>query len=219
MTRNDYHLSDFFWMCWNMLKPSDNLECPGRSLVFFRSEIHEGSCVMGITMGLLGRRMVSFLFPLPFLRHCVAMSCLHLLAGLLMKQCLFQTIFIENNVSSCCSVSWKHFAAALLMKMETISEMNCTILVSFGLISSDIRDLFPNFPRCSDDEYIWVSEYCLGWFRRGKSQGACLSDAGPTVQRSAWAYDEAGVCPQKWHVCHVLTCRISWEFAQQMGDI
>eukprot|EP00435_Cladocopium_sp_Y103_P061583 s227_g23.t1 len=43
---------------------------------------------------------------------------------------------------------------------------------------------------CSDDEYIWVSEYCLGWFRRGKSQGACLSDAGPTVQRSGWAYDE-----------------------------
>ena len=49
----------------------------------------------------------------------------------------------------------------------------------------------PQLPRCSDEEYIWVTEYCFGWFRRGQSSGACLSDGGPDVQRSGWAYDEA----------------------------
>ena len=44
--------------------------------------------------------------------------------------------------------------------------------------------------RCSDEEYIWVNDACYGWFRRGQSQGACISDAG-SVQRSRWAYNEA----------------------------
>ena len=65
--------------------------------------------------------------------------------------------------------------------------MDKTYVVQLSTLSNHGNDL----PRCLDDEYIWVTEYCLGWFRRGKSQGACLSDAGPTVQRSAWAYDEA----------------------------
>eukprot|EP00913_Durusdinium_trenchii_P029686 g27824.t1 len=53
---------------------------------------------------------------------------------------------------------------------------------------------------CSDEEYIWVNDACYGWFRRGQSQGACISDAG-SVQRSRWAYNE--VKSQQFVECYL----------------
>ncbi|CAK9049473.1 unnamed protein product [Durusdinium trenchii] len=61
---------------------------------------------------------------------------------------------------------------------------------------------------CSDEEYIWVNDACYGWFRRGQSQGACISDAG-SVQRSRWAYNE--VKSQQFVECYLPEVRETLE--------
>ncbi|CAJ1451997.1 unnamed protein product, partial [Effrenium voratum] len=43
---------------------------------------------------------------------------------------------------------------------------------------------------CSNEAHIWVTDGCNAWFRRGGSQGACISDAGQAVKRSEWSYDK-----------------------------
>ena len=54
---------------------------------------------------------------------------------------------------------------------------------------------------CVDPEHIWVAYGCCGWFSRGGSRVACLSETGPGAARSSWA-----IGPKAWQY---VECRLA----------
>ena len=83
MIPNDYHSSISFecvQRCWNH---SENLECPGGSLLFFQVWTPWRELRYGHHHGVTWQS-----FLLPVLWHGGAMSCLHLFPALLMEKCL-----------------------------------------------------------------------------------------------------------------------------------
>lgn len=145
--------------------------------------------------------------------------------GIYLQVCWWNNAFfrllIENSVSSCCSVS-----SAPCRKSALLIDGICWWIVPLVSLWSDI-----NWYQRS------VSKVLRWWIHLGERVLLGLVPSGQESGRllvRCWAHGAAerlglrwgrnvkaklqylGLSPKigKWHV---LTCRISWEFAQQMG--